>query len=34
MAVYVLRKDLIATTLGASGIVSALIATGCVLHEG
>lgn len=31
---YTLRKEYHVTTLGASGIVCALVAASCVLHEG
>ena len=34
MVIYVLTNNLVSTTLGASGVLTALIATGCVLHEG
>ncbi|KAL9128728.1 MAG: hypothetical protein Q9175_007467 [Cornicularia normoerica] len=34
MVVYVMRHYFITSTLGASGVVTALLGTSCVLHEG
>ena len=34
MIVYVTRKFFGTSTLGASGVVTALLGTSCVLHEG
>lgn len=34
MVVYVMRSFLGTSTLGASGVITALIGTYCVLHEG
>ena len=34
MVVYVMKRSLGSSTLGASGVVTALLGTSCVLHEG